>query len=146
VHLLSRLPAKSLRGGVHVNALKALPSVPREKEIEEMIAYAGVRSACRLLRPVVSAPTRFRITMVTNAEDESAAKRQKVDINQAYSMDINGAVDKEYETSLLSTIAEAPVSALQGIGPKTVEALGDLGVKTVKDLSEYKCVRCALHT
>ena len=69
--------------------------------------------------------------------DESAPKRQKTDA-AAYSMDINQAVMKEYQTKGLAEIVAAPVSALQGVGPKTVEALDALGVKTVTDLARYK--------
>lgn len=55
-------------------------------------------------------------------------KRQKRDFS-GYKLNINTAVDKEYETSSFSDIARAPVIAVQGIAERGAEALNTLGVK-----------------
>ena len=59
-------------------------------------------------------------------------------------MNINNAVDKEYETQSLKTIADAPVDALQGVSPRMTELLIEaMHIKTVRDLAENKYVRWA---
>jgi predicted flap endonuclease-1-like 5' DNA nuclease len=58
-------------------------------------------------------------------------------------LNIDNAVDKEYETKTLTEICEAPTEALEGIGSQACELLETLGVKTVKELSEFKYCRWA---
>lgn len=58
-------------------------------------------------------------------------------------MNINEGVDKEYETKSLQEIADAPVSALMGIGDKKSEAWKHMGVVTVRDLANLKYCRWA---
>lgn len=58
-------------------------------------------------------------------------------------MNIDKAVDKEWEVKSLSKIAEAPTSALQGLSEKARELLDALHVRTVKDLAEFKYCRYA---
>ena len=54
-------------------------------------------------------------------------------------MDIKNVLDKAYETKSLKELADAPVSALQGVsegdGQKLKEAFG---IKTIKDLANNK--------
>ena len=56
-------------------------------------------------------------------------------------MNISTAVTKKYETMKLPDIADAPVSALEGIADKRETALNNLRVKTVRDLGEWKYYR-----
>jgi nucleotidyltransferase/DNA polymerase involved in DNA repair len=59
-------------------------------------------------------------------------------------MNINKAVDKAYEKKTLKEMANAPVDALEGIGPAGAEALNKFfQVKTVKDLANLKYVKWA---
>lgn len=59
-------------------------------------------------------------------------------------MNINKALDKEYEDEPLNEIADLPVEALQGISPTMAGHLASgLNVKTVRDLAESKYVRWA---
>ena len=53
-------------------------------------------------------------------------------------INVNKAVDKSYETKTLNEIADAPVSALEGLTPKHDELLGQMGIKTIRDLGEWK--------
>lgn len=53
-------------------------------------------------------------------------------------INVNKAVDKAFEGKTLNEIAEAPVSALEGVSDKTGEALAALGIKTIRDLGEWK--------
>ena len=56
-------------------------------------------------------------------------------------MNISTAVKKKYETMKLPEIADAPVSALEGIAEVRGKALNNLRVKTVRDLGEWKYYR-----
>lgn len=59
-------------------------------------------------------------------------------------MNINNAVDKAFEDKSLKEIADAPVSALQGVSDGDAEKLQDaFNVKTVRDLAELKYVKWA---
>ena len=59
-------------------------------------------------------------------------------------MDINKAVDKAYEGKSFKEIADAPVSALQGVSDGDAEKLkAAFNVKTVKDLANLKYVKWA---
>lgn len=53
-------------------------------------------------------------------------------------INVNKAVDKAYETKTLKEIAEAPVSALEGLSDRHGKLLADLGVHTIRDLGEWK--------
>ena len=59
------------------------------------------------------------------------------------SMNINKGVDKAYENRSLREIAQAPVSALQGISQEAGETLTHVGVRTVQDLASFKFCRWA---
>eukprot|EP00930_Biecheleria_cincta_P064145 TRINITY_DN496_c0_g1_i1.p1 TRINITY_DN496_c0_g1~~TRINITY_DN496_c0_g1_i1.p1 ORF type:complete len:1538 (-),score=424.38 TRINITY_DN496_c0_g1_i1:140-4714(-) len=78
------------------------------------------------------------------AEDSAAsappAKKAKAEKKR---MNLNEVVCKGYETWSLSRIADAPVSALQGIGAQAEGFLRKLRIKTVRDLAEWKFFRAA---
>lgn len=53
--------------------------------------------------------------------------------------DIASKLDKAYETKSLAEIADAPVSALQGVSEGDAQHLKDaFGIKTVRDLGTNK--------
>ncbi len=59
-------------------------------------------------------------------------------------MNINKAVDKAYESKSFKDLADAPVSALQGISEADAILLQKaFKVKTVKDLAKLKFVKWA---
>ena len=59
-------------------------------------------------------------------------------------MNINKAVDKDFESKTLKEIADAPVACLQGVSDRMGEALLEaLKVKTVRDLANNKYVKWA---
>jgi hypothetical protein len=59
-------------------------------------------------------------------------------------MNINKAVDKKFEGMSLKQVADAPVSALQGISENDAKLLGEaFGVRTVRDLANLKYVKWA---
>lgn len=58
-------------------------------------------------------------------------------------INVDKAVDKEYETKTLKEIVEAPISALEGLTESADKLLGDLGVKTIGDLADFKYCRWA---
>ncbi len=53
-------------------------------------------------------------------------------------INVNKAVDKAFETKSLREIADAPVSALEGLSEANAALLGQLGIKTIRDLGEWK--------
>jgi hypothetical protein len=60
-------------------------------------------------------------------------------------MNINKIVDKEYSNKSFSEIADAPISALQGITAKDAKLLKQaLDIDTVRDLAELKFVKLAM--
>jgi hypothetical protein len=60
-------------------------------------------------------------------------------------MNINKIVDKEYSNKSFSEIADAPVSALQGISAKDAKLLKQaLNIDTVRDLAELNYVKLAM--
>lgn len=59
-------------------------------------------------------------------------------------MNINKAVDKEWETKTLKEIADAPVAAIQGVSEGDAELLAKaFQIKTVRDLGTNKFFRWA---
>lgn len=58
-------------------------------------------------------------------------------------MNVDKAVDKEYETKTFKEICEGPVSCLEGLTEAADTLLKDLGVKTVGDLATFKYCRWA---
>lgn len=76
--------------------------------------------------------------LLKKAKTAKAAKKPKKSV---YMLNINNAVDKEYEGSSFLELCDAPVSALQGIGARGTEILKKLKVKTVRDLGTWKFYR-----
>jgi hypothetical protein len=59
-------------------------------------------------------------------------------------MNINKALDKAYEGKSFRDIAEAPISAIQGISTTDAKHLEEaFNIKTVRDLANLKYVRWA---
>jgi hypothetical protein len=59
-------------------------------------------------------------------------------------MNINKAVDKSFEGMGFKQLADAPVSALQGVSDNDAKLLADaFNVKTIKDLANLKYVKWA---
>lgn len=59
-------------------------------------------------------------------------------------MNINNALDKDYESKSLKEIADAPVSALQGVSEADAEKLkAAFNVKSIRDLANLKYVKWA---
>lgn len=58
-------------------------------------------------------------------------------------MNIDKAVDKEWESKSLKEIIEAPTEALEGIGKDACELLESLGCKTIGDLADFKYCKWA---
>jgi hypothetical protein len=77
----------------------------------------------------------YRIShaIVVLAETEENGKRAEKCL-----MNINKALDKEYETKTLNEILDAPVSALQGLSEWADKVLKPLHVKTIRDLGNWK--------
>jgi hypothetical protein len=77
-------------------------------------------------------------SLKTLAETETEGGRPKGSI-----MNVDHAVDKEYEGKSLKEICEAPTEALEGIAADACELLESLGVKSIGDLAEFKYCRWA---
>eukprot|EP01023_Acetabularia_acetabulum_P009043 TRINITY_DN13997_c0_g1_i3.p1 TRINITY_DN13997_c0_g1~~TRINITY_DN13997_c0_g1_i3.p1 ORF type:complete len:210 (-),score=37.24 TRINITY_DN13997_c0_g1_i3:477-1040(-) len=82
------------------------------------------------------------VKIVNGSEPEPATKKQRKDFS-GYQLNLENLLTKEYECSCLGEILEAPVHALQGIGPKAEQALIAVGVKTVRDMAEWKYFKIA---
>ena len=53
-------------------------------------------------------------------------------------INVNKAVDKAFESKSLKQIADAPVSALEGLSDEQGKLLEKLGIKTIGDLGNWK--------
>jgi len=62
---------------------------------------------------------------------------------QDSAMNIDRAIDKDYEVKPFHIIVESPVSALQGLSNQKDEIWKELGVVTVRDLANLKYFRWA---
>jgi hypothetical protein len=59
-------------------------------------------------------------------------------------MNINNAVDKDYEGKSLAELADAPIAALQGVSERQAQLLQDaFRIKTIRQLANLKYVRWA---
>jgi len=74
----------------------------------------------------------------TMAETETKGGRPEGSV-----MNVDRAVDKDFEPKSLQEIVDAPVSALEGLTEAADELFKDLGVKTIGDLGEFKYCRWA---
>lgn len=79
-------------------------------------------------------------TEVEEPKKKKAKKAKKVPV---YALNINNAVDKEYEDCSLHEIAAAPTSALQGIAEKGKQVFKKLGIKTIRDLGTWRFYKIA---
>lgn len=77
-------------------------------------------------------------SIVTLAETETEGGRPDGSV-----MNLDKAVDKEFEPKSLKEIAEAPTSALQGLSEKARALFDELHVKTIKDLANFKYCKIA---
>ncbi|CAE7162361.1 Tnks [Symbiodinium pilosum] len=78
------------------------------------------------------------------AEEEAAEPpKKKAKLMPNYKLNINSAVDKEYEGSSLTDIVAAPTSALQGVAAKGREVLKKFKVHSIGDLGSWKFYRIA---
>ena len=68
----------------------------------------------------------------------AAARPGRSMMSVSASMNISGAVTKEYESCRLPEIADAPVTAIEGIGDVRGGALKALKINTVRDLGNWK--------
>jgi len=60
-------------------------------------------------------------------------------------MNINKAVDKAYEGKTLKELADAPVSALQGVSEADAQKLQEaFNIKTIRDFANSKYVKWAM--
>lgn len=99
----------------------------------------------------MSPPAEETVAEVAPEVPEPATKKAKGDDGEAvaktgwesYTMNIAEAVVVESEGAHLTTIADGPVSALQGIGPKASSVAEVLGINTVRELAEYKYFKMA---
>ena len=76
--------------------------------------------------------------LATMAETETKGGRIEGTV-----MNVDKAVDKEWENKSLAEICEAPTEALEGIGKDACDLLETLGVKTIGDLGKFKYCRWA---
>merc|ERR1712228_971851 len=53
-------------------------------------------------------------------------------------MNINKALDSEWEGSSLNELLEAPISALEGVSERQGKIFKSLGIKTIQDLGTWK--------
>ena len=113
-----KLPPSALQGlADHANEMLASFRV---KTIEDLAKWKHARIAQAIC---------------TLAEVEEDGKR-----DDKSEMNINKALDKEFETKSLKEIAQAPAHALEGLADWTDSTLAKLRVKTVGDLAKWKFV------
>lgn len=59
-------------------------------------------------------------------------------------MNINSALDKEFEGKSLQELVDAPISALQGVSERQAKLLEEaFRIRTIRDLANLKYVRWA---
>lgn len=96
-------------------------------------------------------PAEETVAEVAPEVSEPATKKAKGDDGEAvaktgwesHTMNIAEAVVIDSEGAHLSTIADGPVSALQGIGPVSSKVAEVLGINTVRELADYKYFKMA---
>lgn len=67
---------------------------------------------------------------------ESPKKKAKKE--ETYLMNINNAMDKDWEGKTLTDIAQAPISALQGLAGWTDDEFSKLGLSCIEELGNWK--------
>ncbi|CAJ1445849.1 unnamed protein product [Effrenium voratum] len=78
---------------------------------------------------------------IKESEEADEPPKKKAKKMPNYKMNINSAVDKEYEGSSLEDIVAAPTSALQGLALKGRDVLKKFKVHTIGDLGKWKFYR-----
>jgi len=58
-------------------------------------------------------------------------------------MNVDKALDKEFESKTFKQIVESPIHAMEGLTEKADAKLKELGVKTIGDLADWKYARWA---
>jgi predicted flap endonuclease-1-like 5' DNA nuclease len=69
-----------------------------------------------------------------SAGEDGSNKKQKT----GFAMNLNRAVDKEWEGTCFRDVLKAPPHTLQGLAPRSDEVLAKFGIKTVEDLANWK--------
>ena len=112
----------------HVSTLQGIGEVAAEVAEEMGVSTVSELAAYKYFHMARS--------IKTLAETETEGGRLEGSV-----MNIDNAVDKEWEAKSLKEIVDAPVDALQGISEGAAKLLGSLGVKTVGDLADSKYCR-----
>lgn len=73
----------------------------------------------------------------------ASATPEKKKAKATTTLNFNKAVDKAHESSSLRELVDAPVSAIEGVGPKTEEMLVSMHIKTISQLAHWKFYRAA---
>uniref|UniRef100_A0A7S1D6K2 Uncharacterized protein n=1 Tax=Cyclophora tenuis TaxID=216820 RepID=A0A7S1D6K2_CYCTE len=85
----------------------------------------------------------YKFFLMSRALATLAETEVKDDRPSGSVMNVDKAVDKEYEPKTLTEIVEAPISALEGLTENAEELLKEFGVKSVGDLATWKYCRWA---
>eukprot|EP00301_Raphidiophrys_heterophryoidea_P014789 c23252_g1_i1.p1 GENE.c23252_g1_i1~~c23252_g1_i1.p1 ORF type:complete len:195 (+),score=50.19 c23252_g1_i1:39-587(+) len=72
--------------------------------------------------------------------DEPVAKKQKL----TGGINLNKALDKEFEVQPLSEIVESPVSCLQGLAERADDILKEFNIKSVRQLGTWRFFQYAV--
>ena len=91
------------------------------------------------MRAVLTAPYRHsRVCLNPGAKGAARALTTASTHAESATLNINGALKKEYEVKPLRVLVEQDAGIIQGIGPVHLNALNELGIKTIRDLADYK--------
>lgn len=123
-------PAGVAKGG----AKEVLAAAARAGGAADEAAPRGLHAAA----PAEEAPP-----AATVADEAAPPPAKKAKKDPVYRMNINNAVDREYESCSLNEIASSPTSALQGIADRGRDILKKFGVKTIRGLGRWKFYRMA---
>jgi nucleotidyltransferase/DNA polymerase involved in DNA repair len=85
----------------------------------------------------------YKFFLLARAIKTLAETEVKGDRPASSVMNIDRAVDKDWEAKSLTEIVDAPTEALEGIGEDACELLESLGVKSIGDLADFKYCRRA---
>ena len=71
-------------------------------------------------------------------EDTTSSSLDSTSSYPNHTLNVAFGLIKSYEASSFKDLVDAPVVALQGIGPQSSDALTALGLKSISDMSKYK--------
>mmetsp|Transcript_41506 Transcript_41506/g.60878 ORF Transcript_41506/g.60878 Transcript_41506/m.60878 type:complete len:188 (-) Transcript_41506:192-755(-) len=108
-----------------VNALQGIG--PKADKVLEVLKIRTIRELATYKFFIISR------ALATLAKTETDGGRDAQSV-----MNVDQAVDKEYESKSLVEIVGSPVSALQGLTEDADALLKDLGVSTINDLANLK--------